>query len=179
MYKIHRLLLIMSLIIFSPVQAQPAMAGATMKDVLIAVRTLGFVTNPPIGPVDFAVIYDPDIPESVTDKDTVYAVLDGGTDIGPAFVKTVPIQITDLSRIKEYRFVLLTSGIDSSISKINSLIRNSGILTISTNLSYVRSGKCVMGVESDPDVKILVSRTASEAASVTFATYFRMMITEL
>ena len=146
---------------------------------LISVRTLGFLKNPPEGLSDFAVIYDPANPDSTRDKTAVYDAIDGGTPIGPAIIRTAPIPVTELHRIKNYRYILITSGIDSYIPKIRQMIQGSGIVTITTNLNYVASGDCVLGVSSDPKVQVLLNRNAASDAAVSFSTSFRMMIQEM
>ena len=154
-------------------------AETSMKDIMVAVRTLGFVSNPPVGRIDFAVIYDPSNPLSVHDKDNAYAVLDGGTPVGQAIIRTMPFTISEIDRIKEFKFVLLTSGIDDYIPIISKVTKNSGILTITTNLEYVRKGYCVMGVVSEPTVKVLINRQIANNNGISFAVFFRMMIMEI
>ena len=172
-------IILLSFLLTTAVYSAPVQANTTMKDVMVAVRTLGFVENPPQGPVDFAVIYDPTKEDSINDKDNTYAVLDGGTPVGPAIIRTVPITISELSRLKEFKFILLTAGIDKIIPKITELTKNTGILTISTNLDYVRKGQCVLGIVSEPMVKVLINRDASNNNGISFAVFFRMMITEI
>ncbi|MEI6558728.1 MAG: hypothetical protein WCO00_10000 [Rhodospirillaceae bacterium] len=157
----------------------PSRAETTVKDVLVAVRTLGFVANPPVGPVDLAVVFDPAQPLSLTDMKTVRTVLNTGIVIGTALVRPVPVPVTELDRLTGFRFVLLTDGLGPHVHTIADMTRGLGVLTISTDLSCVRGGQCVMGVASEPRVQVLVNRAASDAAAVRFAVSFRMMITEL
>ena len=156
-----------------------AHGATTVKDVLISVRTLIFLTSPPEGLSDFGVIYDPDIKESVMDKDAVYDAIDGGTPIGQAVIRTAPIPVAEIERIYGYKYLLITSGMDSYIPQIQKMVSGKGIVTISTNLSFVMSGKCVLGVTSDPNIKVILNRAAAKDAAVSFSTSFRMMIQDM
>jgi hypothetical protein len=50
---------------------------------------------------------------------------------------------------------------------------------VTTDLNQVRDGVCLMGVRSSPKVQIVVNRAAANASGITFATVFRVMITEI
>ena len=157
----------------------PAAAGTTVKDVLVAVRTIGFVVNPPTGAVELAVVFDPGRPDSVDEMKTALAALADGTRVGGATVHPVPLAVTELSPLKAFRFVLLTGGVSGYFQTVFDQTRGRGVLTMSTDLACVRAGQCVMGVAAEPRVQVLVNRAASQAAAVEFAVSFRMMITEL
>ncbi len=161
------------------VYAPPALAETTAKDILVAVRTLGFVVDPPLGTVPLAVVFDPAQPQSAADLQTVIQVLDHGTRVGGITVQPVPVAITELDRLVGFRFVLLMAGVQSYRQVIFDRTRGQGVVTISTDLECVRAGLCVMGVAAQPRVQILVNRTASQAAAVEFLVAFRMMITEM
>jgi hypothetical protein len=156
-----------------------AQSGTSIKDVLISVRTLIFLSNPPEGLSDFAVIYDPYIPESVKDKDAVYDAIDGGTPIGQTIIKTAPIPVSEIERINGYKYLLITTGMDRFIPQIQKMVQGKGIVTISTDLRFVTSGQCVLGVTSEPNIRVLLNRAAAKDAAVAFSTSFRMMIQEM
>ena len=151
----------------------------TDKDVLVAVRTLAFVVHPPAGAVPLAVVFDPAAPQSLAELQTVIGVLDDGTRVGAMTVHPVPVAITDLDQLSNYRFVLLIAGVQSYRQAIFDRTRGQGIVTISADLDCVRAGLCVMGVAAQPRVQVLVNRTAAAAAAVEFLLAFRMMITEM
>lgn len=157
----------------------PALAQITAKDVQIAVRTIGFVRNPPNGPVDLAILFDPAVPVSAAEAQTATATIGGGLRVGAATVRGVPLSISDLSRLGSFRFVLVTTGLQSHFDNIFEATRGRGILSISVDMACARAGRCVMAVASEPRVQILVNRQASEACAVEFAAAFRLMITEM
>jgi hypothetical protein len=171
--------LLLTLPTTAPVRAESGSGVTSTKAVLVAVRTLGFVLNPPTGAVDLAVVYDPSQPASLADLKTVTTTLTNGTAVGAAVVRPVPVPVAELSRIKSFHFVLLVGGLQPWFSTVADLVHGQGILTISTDLGCVRAGQCVMGVAVEPRVQVLVNRVAAQAAAVDFAVSFRMMITEL
>jgi len=157
----------------------PSPAETTAKDIMVAVRTFGFVVHPPTGEVLLAVVFDPTRPQSASDLQTVISVLDGGAHVGGMTVQPVPIPVTELNRLVGFRFVLLIGDVQNYRQAIFERTRGQGIVTISTDLDCVRAGLCVMGVAAEPRVQVLVNRAASDAAAVEFMLAFRMMITEL
>ncbi len=159
--------------------AGPSHAETTAKDILVAVRTLGFVVHPPTGTVALAIVVDPALAQSTTDLQTVNTVLDGGIPIGAMVVRPVAIAVTELDRLADFRFVLVMGGVQSYRQAIFDRTRGRGIVTISTDFDCVRAGLCVLGVAAEPRVQVLVSRAACMAAAVEFLVAFRMMISEM
>ena len=161
-----------------PLRAEAGQA-ASVKNIQVAMHTLGFLTPPPSGPVDLAVLFDPAEPESVADLKTISEALERTPRAGAVPVRAVPLAVAELNRLAAFHFVLLTGGLRAYFPAVAEMARGRGVLTISTDLSCVRADQCVMGVAVEPRVQVLVSRRACEAAAVNFATSFRMMITEL
>ena len=153
----------------------PAFAETTVKDIMVAVRTIGFIINPPMGKVDLAVIYDPEKPLSVMDRDLVWETIDGGTAVGDNIVRSVAIPISDVKELSNYKFVLITTDLENYIGDINKIINQKGIVSFSTNLNYVKNGQCVLGVVSEPKVQLFLSKINKGI----FTIYFRMMTTEI
>ena len=180
-WRRRRLMLVVLAWIFAllPGIASPCQAETTTKDILVAVRTLGFVVDPPVGDVPLAVVFDPTLPQSVAELRTVVAALDGASRIGAVTVHPLPVPVADLNRLTDFRFVLLVGGVQGYRQAIFEKTKGRGVVTISTDLDCVRAGFCVLGVAAQPRVQVLVNRLASQAAAVEFLVAFRMMITEL
>ncbi len=51
-------------------------------------------------------------------------------------------------------------------------------MTISAELSCVRTGICAVGIAGTPHVEVIVNRQLSAMSGVDFAEAFRMMVTE-
>ena len=47
------------------------------------------------------------------------------------------------------------------------------------DITQVEKGACVLGIQSNPKVRIYVSRAAAIASKSTFATVFMMMVSEI
>ncbi len=56
---------------------------------------------------------------------------------------------------------------------------SAGVMTVSTDMACVQAGNCVMGVQSEPSVRIVVNSAAASSASVSFSTAFAMMVEEI
>ena len=56
---------------------------------------------------------------------------------------------------------------------------SAGVMTVSTDMTCVQAGNCVMGVQSEPAVRIVVNSAAASSASVSFSTAFAMMVEEI
>lgn len=156
-----------------------AHAEMTPKTIQVATRTLAFVVNPPVGPTEFAILYDPAIPASATDAGIAMKTLDGGLSMRQVTVLPVLLPVSELSRLSHYRFVLVTSGLQDRYDAIAEAARGHGVLTIAADFDCVRRGRCTMAVTAEPRVEILVNRAVSQANGVEFAAAFRILISEM
>jgi hypothetical protein len=159
----------------SPARAQQL----TDKTIQVAVRTIGFVVNPPVGSVPLAILYDPQNPESVADARTAVATLGSGLPVRAAVVTPELVPVGNLDRLRDYRFVLIMSGLQNRYDDIFEAARGRGALTISADAGCVRTGRCVMAVASEPRVEILVNQSVGRLNGVEFLAAFRMMISEM
>jgi hypothetical protein len=166
-------------LVLLPLLATTGLTETTTKDVLIVARTFSIIVDPPVGTVRLAVVYDPSVPESAADLRTIVGAIGDGINVEAMRIVGTPIQVSDLGKLANYRFVLLTGGLKGYYKAISNSIHGKGTLTISTDLECVRGGLCVMGVASQPRVQVLVNRAASEASGSAFLVSFRIMITEL
>ena len=101
-----------------------------------------------------------------------------GRAMGDAAGFPVPLPLDQLNRITDFRFVLVTSGLEHQQQAIFERTRGSGTVTISTDLACVEAGWCVIGVNAEPRVQVLVNGKAAVAAGVQFDATFLMMIRE-
>jgi hypothetical protein len=90
----------------------------------------------------------------------------------------VLVDIQDLSSVEGVRVGFVASATEAGFGTILELARKNGMLTISSDLSCVRSGRCTVGVSSAPRVEVIVSRQVSQESGVNFTEAFRMMVTE-
>jgi hypothetical protein len=72
----------------------------------------------------------------------------------------------------------VAAATEAGYAAISEFARKNGVVTISAELSCVRSGICAVGIASTPRVEVIVNRQVSEMSGVDFTEAFRMMVTE-
>jgi len=77
------------------------------------------------------------------------------------------------------RIAYITHGLEPQYGAISQKARAGKMLTLSTDFQCVESQKCVMGVESNPVIKIEISRSAAEASGLEFSQALKLMIKEV
>ena len=159
----------------------PAAWATDQQDLSVATETLLVLTSKAISPVIVAIIYDEAIPESKTDANSIKSELDKGLE-APSGIKLVPMIVTikDLSGLREARMAFLAHGLGApAFEAVSRAAKDMGLLTVSTDMDCVKSGKCVLGITTKPRVEIYYSRAAGDAAHVTFAPVFIMLAKEI
>ena len=148
-----------------------AYAEPTARDIQVMARAIGFINGLPRGVVDVAVV-DGAGAQEVMDamRGRVSA---GGVTLNP---RRVPADELSGSGV---RIIIVPEGQASMHASIAAAARRLGAATLSTDMNCVRNGHCVVGVAAQPRVEILVSRRAADAAGVSFAQAFRVMIREI
>ncbi|HZD54304.1 MAG TPA: hypothetical protein VE175_14745 [Woeseiaceae bacterium] len=156
----------------------PARADVTRTDVQVAARALSFVSNPLAGRIDVGIVYSAASPRSVTQAKDLRSMLDHGLRIGALDLQPVLVELNDVPDADVDLF-FLTEHIAPDETPPLVGIAGTPIICVTTDIEQVRNGVCTIGVRSRPRVEVFVSRAAAMASDVTFATAFRVMITEL
>ncbi|MES2219043.1 MAG: hypothetical protein V4501_11605 [Pseudomonadota bacterium] len=157
--------------------ALPAQASVELKDLEVAVRALGFTNNPPTGKLNIGIVYSPNVSSSVQEAENLQKLLGGGLQVGNLFLKPIMIKINEADNADVGLF-FLTQGVGIDGRKLLPASNKKPIVCITTDISQVIAGACVLGVKSHPKVEILVNRAAAAKSGTKFATAFNMMITE-
>jgi hypothetical protein len=158
--------------------ATPASAADEAKVVEIAARALSFLEPAPSGAAPLAVVFDPAVPASVAQKDAVMGALAGGVTVGSLSLKPTAVAIGEIGSATGPA-LFLTTGLDPNFDKVAAAVAGKQVVTIGADTACVSSGKCVLGVETQPKVQVLVNAAAAKAAGVSFKSAFRMMVKEL
>jgi ABC-type uncharacterized transport system substrate-binding protein len=153
-------------------------AAMTQDDLLIAARALSFMQNPPTGQIRVGIVYAPGAPRSVEEADNIQQMLAGGLRVGNFTMLPVKVRIDDLAGANVQLF-LLTEYVGGSGSRISAATKAKHIPCVTVDIAQVQNGACVMGVRSDPRIEILINRAAAASSGTSFATVFRMLITEI
>lgn len=157
-----------------------AAAQTTSRDVEVAARAVAFLASKPTGEQTTAVIYAPGNAESKADADAIVAILAGGVSankVSLGAAKLVPVG--DLSGLAGVQVAFVTRGLGAQHDGIAKAAASQHLLTVSSDLGCVRAGHCVVGVQGQPSVQILISKQASQATGQSFASAFLMMAKEL
>lgn len=157
-----------------------AVAGATVTetDVLVAARALGFMQNPPTGEVRVGIAYSTGDPRSVEEADQLQQILAGGLKVGNLMMTPVKVNVDELASANVQLF-LLTEYVGRDGERVADATKAKQIPCITFDIAQVQNGACVMGVRSEPRVEIIVNRAAATRSGTSFATVFRMLITEI
>ena len=156
----------------------PVQASADgSREIQVAGRTLTFLDNGPSGKVTFAVVFDPSKPASVAEKDEVMAAIGSGMSVGAATVVGRAVEFNSLGSAGDAGALYLTHGVNYTAA--GAFAKSKKILSISSDMSCVQSGACVMGVAASPKVEIVVNSATAKAEGIVFKAAFKMMIKEI
>jgi hypothetical protein len=153
----------------------PGLATADpAKNIQVAGRVLTFLDNGPTGRTVVGVVFDPDNPGSVAEKNAVMAAIGGGLTAGAVTIVGRPMRAGAVSGVK---VIFVTRGVD--YAAVGADARAKGVITIGSDSACVASGACVIGIYTDPTVQIVVNHKAAAAVGASFRAAFRMMIQEI
>jgi hypothetical protein len=159
-------------------QVLPAGAGATsLKDIQVGIRGVEFLADPPRGQVEVAIIGDPHNKASIQDAQSIIGWLGAAKGGKVEFVPTMT-DVRGLEKAPPMRVAIVAAGMEAHFAAILDYARRNNTLTITADLACVKSGNCVLGVATDPNVEVIVSRQASTTCGVDFVRAFRMMVKE-
>jgi hypothetical protein len=153
-------------------------AAVTETDLLVAARALGFMQNPPTGAIRVGIAYASGVPRSVDEADQLQQMLAGGLKVGDLIMTPVKVKLDELAGANVQLF-LLTEFVGSDGARVADATKARQIPCITVDIAQVQNGACVMGVRSEPRVEIIVNRAAAARSGTSFATVFRMLITEI
>lgn len=154
-----------------------AIAEMTERDIQVAARTFGFVNGIPAGSVVVAIVHDPANAASKAEADKLNGLLGGGLKVAKHTLtsKLVAVSGMDLSGAI---VAIVTDGLESSHSTISSAASAAKVMTLTSDFGCVDAKQCVMGVTSAPGVKIQISQSAANSASLEFSQALKLMVTE-
>lgn len=169
----------LTVLAFLLIPAGSAHAEITKTDVQVAARALGFVSDPLSGPVRVGIVYAAGNPRSVRQAQSLRNMLSEGLRVGTLELWPVLVESADVARADVQLFFLTEHLAAHETPKLLGENMPRRILCITTDLAQVRSGACVMGVQSTPKVEVYLNRAAAQANDIAFSTAFRVLITEL
>jgi hypothetical protein len=160
----------------------PAMLSATAhagslsaKDLQIVTKVLGFLDPPCLSGV-VAVVFAQGNPASEADATRVAALFGAGPNAGNS-IRAEAVSASALQQDKHYVAVILSAGVPAG--SVSSYLQEHHVLCITGDLAQVEAGLCVLSVQSDPRVEIVLNRALAASYGIGFATAFRMLIHEI
>lgn len=156
----------------------PIAVWASEKEVSVATRALGFVEPKLKGNVKAVVFYNKGNASSLSEARSIRTALAKKNVKGAGFSVTLA-PASNASAASGSKVVFLTSGLKPRHRAIFNAASSAKAVTISSDLSCVRSNLCVIGVKSSPKTEILVSRNARQKTRVRFSSAFLMLVKEI
>jgi hypothetical protein len=150
-------------------------------DVSVAMKTLPLLTTKIPSPSTVAVVYDPVISESKIDAEKIKSYFDAGLET-QGNVKLVPelVGTDELGSLSKAKIAIYAHGLTPGDYKsVSAVTANKGVLTICTDLDGVKTNHCILGVASNPQVEVYYSSAAAEAAGISFASAFTMLVKQV
>lgn len=157
----------------------PVMANeVSEKEIRVAVRAFGFAYNLPKGDLEIEIVYDQGSAKSQQEAQKLSNFLSGGFKVGSRKLtgKMLPVEQMGTTGNK---IVYITNGMDQKYGMVFNQAKQHNQLTFTTDFGCVMAQKCVMGISATPNIKIEVSRTATEASKLEFSQALKLMIREV
>jgi hypothetical protein len=154
--------------------AAPLGAEVTPTDLQVAARALSFMEKPLTGALRVGIVYAPDSPRSRRQAEDIEKLLGAGLRSGNVEMRPTLVSLAEVGAANvDFYFLTEFVGERPALAALKSRP------CVTTDLDQVRRGMCLMGVRSSPRVQIVVNRAAAQESGISFATIFRVMITEI
>jgi hypothetical protein len=151
-------------------------ASLSPQDLQVLGSTLAFVQPQPSGEGVVAIAYAGRDSASYQDAAAIAAVIGKSLTSGGAVLTPRLVDVGELAST-EFKFVIVAEGANSDA--VMQAARAHHALCVTGDRSAVQAGFCTMAVHSTGRVEILLNHQLAQAAGITFATAFRMMVHEL
>ncbi|PKU24172.1 hypothetical protein [Telmatospirillum siberiense] len=153
--------------------------ATTLNELKVGVRILDFMMAPPRGKTPLAVIYDGENKASVADAQTIQEWVNSGVSSVRAELVPSLVDAHRLDEVPAFKIAIVASGTTQALDKriLDYALKNHA-LTISSDLSCLQAGKCVVGIASSPRVEVIINRSVASSYRVEFSEAFRMMVRE-
>ena len=148
----------------------------TLQDLRLAGRVLHFIDMPLVGAVTLAVVYAQDVPGSEDEARAAASWLSGGLRVGNLILQPALVEQSALSALQDYVAIVTAEGVYGPA--VRDAMRQHHVPCLTTHLSQVQDGGCLVGIRSRPGVSIQLNSMASASVDIRFATAFRMMVRE-
>lgn len=152
-------------------------AVPSLRDLQLAASILGFQSPAPSGDLSIAVVFDERNPQSHEEATAIVALVGNGLTVGGLTLHAIAISQNGLAAAGPFGALFETASVDDALLKSALLQRHVPCLT--RHPDQVTQGACIVAIQAKPPVIVTINHANSEAASVRFATAFRMMVREI
>jgi hypothetical protein len=156
------------------VVAAPANAEFAVKDAQVMARVMGFMEQPPPASVKLGIVYDAGTQKQA---EALLAQLGGSFTAGKFTLVPMLVKIGDVGSANVNAFVLMAGT--GGAAKVAEITKAKKIPCFTGDGSQVKSGACLVGINTDPKVEILLNKALAASSGITFGAAFKMMITEI
>lgn len=130
--------------------------------------------------VKLGVVFDAANATSQADFDAVKAIVGAGLKAGKLTIEFVPVAVSEIStKSASVDMFFVTEGLSAKMAEINSVAKKDKKLTVSTDLTCVETGNCLVGVDVSSGVKVFLNRASVDATGIEFDSAFKFMVKEL
>lgn len=152
----------------------PAQAEFVAKDAQVMARVMGFMDQPPPATVNLGIVYDAG---SEKQAEALKALLGGSFAAGKFTLVPTLVKIGDVGSAN-VNAVVLMAGVGGA-AKVAEITKSKKIPCFTGDSSQVKSGACLIGINTDPKVEILLNKSLAASSGISFGAAFKMMITEI
>jgi len=156
------------------VVAAPANAEFAAKDAQVMARVMGFMDQPPPATVKLGIVYDAG---NQKQAEALMAQLGGSLTAGKFTLVPTLVKIGDVGGAN-VNAVVLMAGTGGAAS-VAAITKGKKIPCFTGDRAEVSSGACLVGINTDPKVEILLNKNLAASSGISFGAAFKMMITEI
>ena len=156
------------------VLAAPANAEFAAKDAQVMARVMGFMDQPPPATAKLGIVYD-----AGTQKQAEALMAQLGSSFAAGKFTLVPmlVKIGDVGGAN-VDAVILMAGVGGG-AKVAEVTKSKKLPCFTGDRALVSSGACLVCINTDPKVEILLNKGLAASSGITFGAAFKMMITEI
>ena len=163
--------------LFSFLQVSVAQAEVSEKEVSALMNILKLSGYSQAGPLRMAVVYDERSKESVAEKEQVLSITGSHYESHGFDVMAMPLASFHLDGLNSYQVLFLTKGLrEGVLSDVNKLSNRFQILTMTTEMSYVKNANCVLGVSMGETFEVMMNKEAYQLAGLSFNAALSFMV---
>jgi hypothetical protein len=152
----------------------PARAEFAAKDAQVMARVMGFMDQPPPASVKLGIVYDAGTQKQA---EALMAQLGGSLAAGKFTLVPTLVKIGDVGSAGVNAVVVMAGT--GGASKVADITKSKKIPCFTGDRALVQSGACLVGINTDPKVEILLNKNLAASSGISFGAAFKMMITEI